>query len=373
MYNSPDVVEDFADVSVEGNSSPMGLMVPPDLVLSTLLTRSETSIQRRGVAGPKGYRIVAMEAPPMWQPAREKTRSDSLLTTACGSATYFKPADGVTISVPGGGDALRKTVLLKNALRNNNARTTYTRPVFDIQHQRNLHFETPRVTLLGSPYQQLQEYHYQHYRQLLWAPTTCASVTGVIWNLPSIKLLYQELTLNRGTKREVKTWGNLISTEFLDINRAIGDIEACSVAFEKNNNNTTTSESNLFKNNREMAVTSAVNSIISSSPKKDNNQEKRSGGGVYDAIDELALAPALLRRSGTGHFIPPASMACGMFASPVTGAATVIARKNYEKKTWWTTDANLIENAAAAAEQFIVLTPSLLDIHPPDQPLTSLV
>ena len=136
-------------------------MVPPDLVLSTLLAQSGASIQQRGVVGAKGYRIIATEAPPVWQTAPKEAPSNTLITTAGGSSAYFRPVKGVTISVPGGGDALRKAVMLKNALRSNCSRMTYTRPVFDIQLQTNLHLETPRLTLLGSPYQQQHNYHQQ--------------------------------------------------------------------------------------------------------------------------------------------------------------------------------------------------------------------
>ena len=290
----------------------MGLMVPPDLVLSTLLAQSGASIQQRGVVGAKGYRIIATEAPPVWQTAPKEAPSNTLITTAGGSSAYFRPVKGVTISVPGGGDALRKAVMLKNALRSNCSRMTYTRPVFDIQLQTNLHLETPRLTLLGSPYQQQHNYHQQPCRQQ-WAPATSTFVTAAVWNLPSIKLLYHELISKHVTEKRESVKDHPINTENRDINRAIREIQACSTAFGDSSKNFAASEGNppttASQNNREMAVTSAVNSIISSATKKSSNAQNGSSDSVYDTIDKLALGPALLRRSGTGPFMPPASKA----------------------------------------------------------------
>nr|BDV50196.1 MAG: wsv143-like protein [Chiromantes dehaani nimavirus] len=332
--NSQDVLEDFSDLSVENNSSVQGLLVPPDFALVHLNNNIINNSNNNTIRGSNGYDIKTRDGgPPIWW-------SNNTEGTSKEESGLIKLADGVTISVPGK-DKLRKSVLLTNALKNNYSSVSYTRPVFDTQFQTNVHFETPRLVLLPR----------QHQWTCNIGGDASSAVSAAVWNLPSIKLLYQELTLKEEENDEDST---VINVDDSDINRAIGDIQSCSKEFDFS---AITASSEDDNNASTMAITSAVKTIISK--KKNNETEDKK----YSVVDELALAPALLRRSGTAPFKPAAFKACGMFMTPGKRSRS----NNNKRSSWWTSDATLMERAERAAEKLLVLTPSLLDIHPPTE------
>nr|BDT63440.1 MAG: wsv143-like protein [Sesarmops intermedium nimavirus] len=333
--SSQDVLEDFSDLSVENNSSVQGLLVPPDFALAHLNNNIINNSNNNTIRGSNGYDIKTRDGgPPIWwnNNTEETSKEESGL---------IKLADGVTISVPGK-DKLRKSVLLTNALRSNYSSMSYTRPVFDTQFQTNVHFETPRLVLLPR----------QHQWTCNIGGDASSAVSAAVWNLPSIKLLYQELTLKEEENDEDSP---VINVDDSDINRAIGDIQSCSKEFSFSAITASSEDDNNAAST--MAITSAVKTLISK--KKNNETEDKK----YSVVDELALAPALLRRSGTAPFKPAAFKACGMFMTPGKRSRS----NNNKRSSWWTSDATLMERAERAAEKLLVLTPSLLDIHPPTE------
>ena len=344
--NSQVVLEDFSDVSMENNSPMEGLLVPPDFALAHLNNNKIISNGNNNtIRGSNGYDIKTRDSSPLtwWRSASETHGEKGSGLQSEGSIKYLMPVEGVTISIPGR-DKLRKARLLKNELKGNNTSMSYTRPVFDVQSQTNNHFETPRLVLLP--------------RQHQWACNSggdgsgAAAVSAAVWNLPSIKLLYHELTLKEENSESQVP--ETINVDDMDINRAIGDIQSCfkeEFAASSNNNN----------NNNPSVLATTIRTLLL----KQNNI-KETEDNKYNAIDELALAPALLRRAGNAPFKPAASKACAMFVAPGNRRGRNNDNKN-SKSPWWTSDMTLRKTAETAAEKLRVLTPSLLNIHPPKE------
>ena len=184
--DSRDVIENFSDFTEEYNAPMEGLLVPPDISLSHL--NINTTIN--------GYDIITRDGSSPSDLPKESSAAESL-------NGVMMPAEGVTISIPGK-DKSRKALLLRNALKNHD----YTRPVFDVECQANVHFESPRVVLL--------QHHW------IYNSDEPSPVFATMWGLPSIKLLYFTLKEEDGDECSV------INVNDSDINRAIGNIHFCS-------------------------------------------------------------------------------------------------------------------------------------------------
>nr|BDT62692.1 MAG: wsv143-like protein [Metapenaeus ensis nimavirus] len=364
--SSQDTLLDFSDLTLESNFPLWKLLIPPDFGLNTLMGKAGLIGDVRGV----NYRIQIRDGqPPNWQhrgdvfgrvgASRHQLPGNEDNIFLEGTILCMKPADGVTLTLgKEGRGLLRRVALLRNALKNTNI--SYTRPIFNVQDQSNNHFETPQIVLLP----------FQH----RWTSTTTTTVKASVWSLPSIRLVYKELVHKNdvNAKKGVDDKNGII-TDNADINRAIGNIIACCSTMGArgidvnggNSSSTLQITPTAGVDNASIAISSVVDSIMSNPKYTTVTRNDKNDGRKFCAVDELTLPPALLARSGTAPYRPAASKVCGMFAS-YGNIIRKSSKGDFELSTpWWTSDPQVLVETAEAAENMVVLTPSLLDIQPP--------
>ena len=342
------VMEDVTDTSLEHNIQGYGMLIPPDNSLKYTLARDdgERKSTRRGNTIYKIRHEATLS--PRGLHHHQPQQQDVKISNIGGEPSYLSVVPGVTVSVKGG-ESLRKATLMANALRNHSV--SYTRPIFDIQTQCNVHFEAPRLTLM--PQQQ-------------WTAALEPSISAMTWNVPSLRLLYQQLVYEEEEEASSDLARPLLSDDGSGVGLAITNLQECLEYGEKDSGTKTTLESSVSSNNTTpSAISTAVSAIVNKKRKSVEGDAMSEASDFAATINDMMLAPALLRRSSTA-ISPDISKMCGMFAK--RGRPTY-SKESHKRGRWWSsnnTDEKILDKATRAARRMVVLTPCILDIHPPE-------
>nr|AYV99230.1 wssv055 [White spot syndrome virus] len=395
QYNNESVLEDFTDFSIEVNAPASGLLIPPDPLLSSMFGKgnggssSSSSSKDNTIIGKGGLilnrQVVGQEqAPPINTSSdTKKIRRDANIEPIIGTPySVIKASKGVSISVlddfneDSPEDFALKTSIINDAIREIGQRMTYTRPIFDHQTQKNIHYSSPKIILEGSDLKNGQRSGQS------WAPSSSSLTLASDWNLPSLELLYRELATKQVEKeeeekseREEDKGQKLNEKLSFVVNKAIGTIQQQHQYSERGGgmkryqqhsadqaSNGGIDDIELMNSKdatsmRKAKLALAVTNKIAAAAARDGENSSAKPSNFGNRLDEAINPGALLLRRGggvRGGQTPQSSMLT-MFRPGQTGG----------NSSWWTTNTPLIQRTTSVGNNLVVLVPNLLDSHPP--------
>nr|BDU62173.1 wsv143-like protein [Chionoecetes opilio bacilliform virus]GAV93146.1 hypothetical protein SCV_022 [Chionoecetes opilio bacilliform virus] len=336
LYNNDTLLMDVTDTSVENNTENAGLLIPPNEYL-TYKHNLRKNVRVSTDVPEFGLRHMA---PTISSLVPTTTPGDDMVLKI-GKARYIEAALGVTVSLMGN-DVKHSAAIVMNALKHNTL--NFTRPVFDTRTLTNTHYESPKIILM--PRQK-------------WATPLEPTVHVSNWNVPSIRLLHQQIQSLEGYKVPVnKEKENEVYIPGI-LGSSVHNLQEC-LEYGHVSDVERTEPSTAIMSSLHPYV-DVANAVVQN---KKLNRKKTEGERFAHLINDMSLAPALLRRSSTtiGNDV---SKTCGVFGG--TGQIPT-KREIGTNRTWWVSeeiDDKFVQDVSIIAHRMVILTPSLLDIHPP--------